>query len=136
MDVNVSLMKEIVIQVNNGIAINVDVNVKKKKIVLWILVHAIVKMEYLASIIDDSEIASDEVIESNAEEIKTIPTIFNEKIITYRTKNYYILLAFLQITIVLLIVVGIYCYLIKYQAKQKQLLTFHGWNNELREVLY
>ena len=136
MDVNVSLMKEIVIQVNNGIAINVDVNVKKKKIVLWILVHAIVKMEYLASIIDDSEIASDEVIESNVEEIKTIPTIFNEKIITYRTKNYYILLAFLQITIVLLIVVGIYCYLIKYQAKQKQLLTFHGWNNELREVLY
>ena len=124
MDVNVSLMKEIVIQVNNGIAINVDVNVKKK-IVLGILVHAIVKMEYLASIIDDSEIASDEVIESNVEEIKTIPTIFNEKIITYRTKNYYILLAFLQITIVLLIVVGIYCYLIKYQAKQKQLLTFH-----------
>ena len=136
MDVNVSLMREIVIQVNNGIAINVDVNVKKKKIVLWILVHAIVKMEYLASIIDDSEIASDEVIESNVEEIKTIPTIFNEKIITYRTKNYYILLAFLQITIVLLIVVGIYCYLIKYQAKQKQLLTFHDWNNELREVLY
>ena len=125
MDVNVSLMREIVIQVNNGIAINVDVNVKKK-IVLGILVHAIVKMEYLASIIDDSEIASDEVIESNVEEIKTIPTIFNEKIITYRTKNYYILLAFLQITIVLLIVVGIYCYLIKYQAKQKQLLTFHG----------
>ena len=136
MDVNVSLMKEIVMQVNNGIAINVDVNVKKKKIVLGILVHAIVKMEYLASIIDDSEIANDEVIESNVEEIKTIPTIFNEKIITYRTKNYYILLAFLQITIVLLIVVGIYCYLIKYQAKQKQLLTFHGWNNELREVLY
>ena len=126
MDVNVSLMKEIVMQVNNGIAINVDVNVKKKKIVLGILVHAIVKMEYLASIIDDSEIANDEVIESNVEEIKTIPTIFNEKIITYRTKNYYILLAFLQITIVLLIVVGIYCYLIKYQAKQKQLLTFHG----------
>ena len=123
MDVNVSLMREIVIQVNNGIAINVDVNVKKK-IVLGILVHAIVKMEYLASIIDDSEIASDEVIESNVEEIKTIPTTFNEKIITYRTKNYYILLAFLQITIVLLIVVGIYCYLIKYQAKQKQLLNF------------
>ena len=30
MDVNVSLMREIVIQVNNGIAINVDVNVKRK----------------------------------------------------------------------------------------------------------
>ena len=55
MDVNVSLMREIVIQVNNGIAINVDVNVKKK-IVLGILVHAIVKMEYLASIIDDSKL--------------------------------------------------------------------------------
>ena len=36
----------------------------------------------------------------------------------------------------LLIAVSIYCYLIKYQAKQKHLLPFHDTNNELREVLY
>ena len=34
------------------------------------------------------------------------------------------------------IAVSIYCYLIKYRAKQKHLLPFHVTNNELREVLY
>ena len=34
-------------------------------------------------------------------------------------QKFYILLAFLLITIALLIVVTIYCYLIKYKAKQK-----------------
>ena len=38
--------------------------------------------------------------------------------------NFYILLAVLLITTVLLIAVTIYCYLIKYQAKQKHLLQF------------
>ena len=37
---------------------------------------------------------------------------------------------FLLITIALLIAVSIYCYLIKYQAKQ--LLPFHYKNNELK----
>ena len=37
--------------------------------------------------------------------------------------NFYILLAFLLITIALSIAVSIYCYLIKYQAKQKHLTT-------------
>ena len=36
--------------------------------------------KYLASIIDDSTIMCDEVIESFYEETKTVPTIFNEKI--------------------------------------------------------
>ena len=45
-----------------------------------------------------------------------------------------ILLAFLLITIALLIAVSIYCYLIKYRAKQ--LLQLPYTNNELREVLY
>ena len=44
---------------------------------------------------------------------------------TCKTQNFYILLAFLLITIVLLIAVSIYCYLIKYRAKQKHLLPFH-----------
>ena len=45
-----------------------------------------------------------------------------------------ILLAFLLITIALLIAVSIYCYLIKYRAKQ--LLQLPYTNNELKEVLY
>ena len=48
----------------------------------------------------------------------------------------YILLAFLLITVALLIVVSIYCYLIKYNSKQKQLLPFYTINNELKEIIY
>ena len=59
-----------------------------------------------------------------------------KKNITCRTQNFYILLAFLLITIALLIAVSIYCYLIKYRAKEEHLLKFHDTNNELREVLY
>ena len=54
---------------------------------------------------------------------------FNEKKTTCKTKNLYILLAFLVVTIALLIAIRIYCYLIK-----KHLLPFHDTNNELREV--
>ena len=80
---------------------------------------------YLAIIMDDSVTTCDEIIE------ETVPTNFNEKKATYKTQNFYILLAFLLITIALLIAVSIYCYLIKYQAKQKLLLPFHNTNNEL-----
>ena len=48
-----------------------------------------------------------------------------------KTQNFYILLYFLSINIALLIAVSIYCYLIKYQAKQKHLLTFHVTNREV-----
>ena len=51
-------------------------------------------------------------------------------------QNFNILLAFLLITIALLIAVSIYCYLIKYQAKQKHLLSFNVTNNELKEIMY
>ena len=74
-------------------------------------------MEHLA-------IICDEVIKSCDEEIKTIPTNVNEKDITCEIQFFYILLAFLLITITLLIVVSLYCYLIEYQAKQKHLLPF------------
>ena len=60
----------------------------------------------------------DEIIESNDEETKTIPTSFDEKKATCKTQNFYVLLAFLLITISVLIAVSIYCYLIKYRAKQ------------------
>ena len=39
---------------------------------------------------DDSVITCDEVIESYNEEIKTIPTSFNEKNITCKTPGFYI----------------------------------------------
>ena len=79
---------------------------------------------------DDSVITYDEIIE------ETVPTNFIETKVTCKTQNFYILLAFLLVTTALLIAVSIYCYLIKYQAKQKHLLPFHYKNNEIKQVLY
>ena len=70
------------------------------------------------------------------EETKTFPTNFNEKNITYKTQNLYILLIVLLITITLLIAVSIYCYLIKYRAKRKYLLPFHSTSEQLKEPIY
>ena len=66
---------------------------------------------------DGSMITCAEVINSFDEEIKTILTNFNEKKVTCKTQNFCILLAFLLITIALLIAVSIYCYMMKYQTK-------------------
>ena len=88
----------------------------------------------------DSAVTCDEIIDAetkfNSEETKTIPTNFNERNITCKIQNLYILLVFLLITIALLIVVGISCYLIKYWAKQTHLLPFHDTNSKLKQVLY
>ena len=84
----------------------------------------------LASIIDDSATICDEVVKSYHEEIKTIPTNFNEKKVKCKTQNFYILLFFL-ITITLLIFVNIYCYLIKHHGKY--LWPFHNTNNKLNK---
>ena len=70
--------------------------------------------KYSASIMDNSAITYDKVIEPYDEETKTIPTNFNEKKANCKMQNFYILLAFLLIAIALLIAVSIYCYLIKY----------------------
>ena len=67
-------------------------------------------------------IICDEVIESYEKEIN-----FNEKIVSYKMHNFYISVAFLSITIVLLIAVSIYCYLIN-----KTQIT----NDKLKEVAY
>ena len=48
----------------------------------------------IASTMDDSTIMCDEVMNSYDEKIKTIPTNFSEKNITFKTQNFYILLAF------------------------------------------
>ena len=50
---------------------------------------------------DDSTIICDEVIKSHEEKIQTIPTNFNQKKVTCKMQNFYILLAFFKITIVL-----------------------------------
>ena len=87
-----------VIRINGGIMINVDVSVKNviyvKKITFGILLHGIVKMEnFLTSIMDDSAIICDEVIDAEAElyDTKLSPkedeeTIFNEKKQTSKRK--------------------------------------------------
>ena len=86
--------------------------------------------KYLASIIDDSAIMCDVIIE------ETVPINLNENKTNCKMQNFYILLAFLLITIALLIAVSIYCYLIKYRAKQKHLLPFNFTNNKLKEIIY
>ena len=72
-------------------------------------------------VMNDSVITCDEVIDIEQ-------TNFDEENIAYKTQNFYTLLAFLLITIALLIVVSIYCYLIKYQEKQKHLFPFSDTN--------
>ena len=110
--------------------INVDVGVKKvmyvKNIIFGILLHVIGKSEKcLASTIDDSAITCDEIIESYNEE-----TNFNENKAICKMQKFYILLVFLLITLALSIYVSIFCYLIKYQAKQKHLLPIHNTMNQ------
>ena len=67
---------------------------------------------------------------------KQLQQILIKKIQSVKQKNVYILLFFLLITIVLLMAVSIYCYLIKGNTKQKQLLPIYITNNELKEILY
>ena len=69
----------------------------------------------------------DEVIE----ETKIVPTNFNEKKCLQNT-IVYILFAFSLIAIALVIAVSIYCFLIKYRAKQKHPLPFHIINYKLK----
>ena len=51
-------------------------------------------------------------------------------------QNFYILPPFLLITLAWLIAVTIYCYWIKYRAKQKHLFPFYIINNELKGTIY
>ena len=64
--------------------INVNVSVKNiiyvKTNMFGILVHVFAKAENMESIMDDSVIACDDVIESPDEEIQTILTNFNKNI--------------------------------------------------------
>ena len=69
----------------------------------------------------------DEIIE---EEAKRVALNFNEKNVVCKTKHFCVLLAFLLITIALLIAVSISCYLIKDKPKEKHFLPFDIRNNE------
>ena len=64
----------------------------------------------MASIIDNSVITCDDIIDAGVksyhEETKPVPTSFNEKNMTCKTQNTYVLHAFLLITITLLIAVS------------------------------
>ena len=83
--------------------------------------------KYLASIIDDSVIACDEIIEVT----KGVPTSFNEKKMACKTKNVYILLAFLLITIASLIAVSIYFYLININQNKN---IYHSIRSQMRNL--
>ena len=99
---------------------NVDVSIKNvcEKDYFWNpATSSCESRKYLASFKDDSAIIFDEIIESCEEDVEGKSydkTNFNKKKATFKTQNFYILLAFLLITIALLIAVSIYCYLIKY----------------------
>ena len=69
-------------------------------------------------------ITCDEIIET--EETKAIP-----KNIICETKSFYILLAFLSITIALLIAFSVYIFQIKYKVKQKYLLPYYITSDNL-----
>ena len=78
--------------------------------------------KYVGNIIDEPVFIWDEITSTT----KAVPTRFisTEAALTKWTSTYfYILLAFLLITTTSLIAVGIYCYFIKCQAKQKLLFS-------------
>ena len=82
--------------------------------------------KYLTSIIDDSVITCDEIIEAVAKSYyKTTKTVPIKTVSTKSTTtNFFDFLIYLLITIALLIVVSIYCYLIKYRGKRKTFIKF------------
>ena len=126
-------MERNVIQIKSGIVTNADASVKKhickKEYIRNPTTCSCKDGKYLASIIYDSAIICDEIKKTGT---KTITTNFREKIrINCNTQKCYILLAFLLITMALLIGVSIYCYLLKCLVKQKHLSQLHIANNKL-----
>ena len=101
-NVNVNLMEESITQIKSGTTMNVDVSLKiyVKSIVFGILLHVV-------------ETKKQKLFQQN----------LKIKRATCKKQNFYILLAFLLISITLLIAVSIYCYLIKYRAKIKIFIT-------------
>ena len=100
---------------------------------------------YKISIFGDSVMAYDKLIEmtkkySNTNfsnknySNKAYSKSFNEKRITCKTKHFCILLAFLWISMSLLIAVSIYYCFIKHRPKQTNLLPCRDTSNKLKEI--
>ena len=112
-NVTVNLMEENVLHIKSGITINIGMSIKSiiyvKKDYIWNpATYSCKNDKYVAKIIaDDSMIKCDEIVK----ETKTIPKNFNEKKQPVK-QNFFILLAFLSVTMAFLIAVSIYCYLI------------------------
>ena len=106
-------MEDNVIQINGRITINVFVSGKKVKYVkeniFRIVLQAVVNMK------NDSATMYDKTIDAEAK---------SNKKTTSKIQNFYILLAFLLFTFIFLITVSIYCYLIKYRAKKKNIFYY------------
>ena len=87
---------------------------------------------YFTSIIDNSVITLDETIDAEAklnnEETKTVPANFKK--LTCKSQTFYILLAFLFITIALLISLSNQCYLLNIKQNQNNLLPLHDSSNK------
>ena len=131
-------MVQNVIQIKRGIKINASVSVKTQKsitcakyIYIWNPATCGCKNDkYEGRIIDVSIITCGEIIDAT----KTVPTesTLTKSVPTKTTlTNFDILLAFLLITIALLLAVSNYCYQIKHRSKQKHLLPSHNTSNKL-----
>ena len=91
----------------------------QKGYILNVATYICETVKYSGSIINDLVVLCDEIlVEIKSTLIKTIP-------VGCTLTNFYILLAFLLITLALLIAAVIYCYSMKYQAKIKLLLSCH-----------
>ena len=81
--------------------ININANVKSyvcEKDYVWNpATCSCENVKYFASIMDDSAITCNENVESYHEETKTIPTNFNEKKATCKTKNFYIFINYYSV---------------------------------------
>ena len=90
-------------------------------------------VKYLETIINDLVVAYDEIIDPlRPEPTKTMQTIFKRRRGTCKMKNFYILLAFSLINILLLITVGSFYYYqhVKHRSKQKKILLYCHNNNK------
>ena len=86
-NVNINFCVESVIQIKSGIMINVNVSIKYnicERDYIWNPAICICENN-LASIIDNSVIMCDEIIDAEAE---TVPTNFNERKVAYKTQNF------------------------------------------------
>ena len=80
-------------------------------------------------------ITCDEIIEER-KTILTKSTSAKTVLTKFTSTDFYILLIFLLIIIALLIAVSIYCYLIKYQAKQNSLQLCQYTSSKLKVTGY